>query len=168
MEQAQDFLVSSYDTLGSVTSMSLDTIILITIFVAFFVYGLRYGKGRIISLILSFYISIPIIFSFPYIEKLSFAYSQIAVFLLIIVFLNIVISRFVYEEFPSRGLRRLIEAGLLSVSAGGLLLALSYHIIPITALHDFAAPIDALFTSTTTFFWWLIIPLAVLLFTVRR
>lgn len=176
MEQARELFDSSKDVLGVVANMSLDMIILIAIFVALVVYGLRYGKYRMISLMLSFYIVIPIISSFPYLKSFSFfgestnaaTYSQIAVFLLIVVFLNVILSRFVCEEFPSRGLRRLIEAGVLSISSGGLLLALSYHIIPITALYDFAAPIDAIFASTTMFFWWLIIPLAALLFTVRR
>lgn len=176
MGQVQNLLDSSKDALGAVTNMSLDTIILITIFVVFLVYGLRYGKYRMISLVISFYIVIPIISFFPYLNTLSFlgesvnaiTYSQIGVFLLIVIFLNVILSRFICEEFPSRGLRRLVEAGLLSASSGGLLLAIAYHIIPITALHDFAGPIDALFASATMFFWWLIIPLAVLLFTVRR
>jgi predicted permease len=178
MQSAKDLLASSTDALDAVTNMSLDTIILITIFVVLLVYGLRYGKYRMISLLLSFYIVIPIISFFPYLNTLSFLgeresvnaalYSQIGVFLLIVIFLNVILSRFICEEFPSRGIRRLFEAGLLSASSGGLLLAISYHIIPITTLHDFAAPIDTLFASTQMFFWWLVIPLIALLFTVRR
>lgn len=176
MQQAKGLLASSTDALSAVTNMSLDTVILITIFVVLLVYGLRYGKYRMISLVLSFYIVIPIISFFPYLQNLSILgesanatlYSQIGVFLLIVIFLNIILSRFICEEFPSRGMRRFFEAGLLSISSGGLLLAISYHIIPITALYDFAAPVDSLFASAAMFFWWLIIPLAVLLFTVRR
>jgi len=50
----------------TIASLSLDTIILAIVFVVLFAYGLKYGKRRIISLLISFYISIPIILFFPY------------------------------------------------------------------------------------------------------
>lgn len=170
------FASSTNNAIETVASLSLDTIILAIIFAVFFTYGLKYGKQRIIFLILSFYISIPIISVFPYTEKLSFfgetdkaiVYAQIAVFLVAIVILNIIIGRVISWELRSRGLRKLIETGALAFASSGLLMAISYHIIPITALHDFAAPIDSLFASPSLFFWWLVIPFVILLFTVRR
>ena len=160
----------------TIASLSLDTIILAIVFVVLFAYGLKYGKRRIISLLISFYISIPIILFFPYLEKILFfgetidmmLYSQIILFLLIVVLINIIIDRVISWELGERGIRKLIEIGVLTFVSGGLLMAISYHIIEITTLHDFAAPIDALFASTSMFFWWLVIPFVVLLFTVRR
>src|SRR3989344_2471601 len=138
MGKAQNLLASSKDTLNSVTNLPLDTIILIAIFIILLVYSLRYGKYKIIS------------------------------FLIIVVFFNIIIRKFILEEFLARGFRQFIESGFLAVVGSGLLFAISYHIIPITLIYDFAAPIDALFSSTRMLFWWLAIPFIVLLFTVKK
>src|SRR3989344_2179087 len=146
MGKAQNLLASSKDTLNSVTNLPLDTIILITIFIILLVYSLRYGKYKIISIL----------------------YSQIIFFLIIVVFFNIIIRKFILEEFLARGFRQFIESGFLAVVGSGLLFAISYHIIPITLIYDFAAPIDALFSSTRMLFWWLAIPFIVLLFTVKK
>lgn len=177
MEQAQNLLASSTkDALGAMTNMSFDTIILIVLFVTFFAYGLKLGKRRIISLILSFYISIPVASSFPYLEKISFfgdtekamLYSQIGLFILIIIFINVAISGAISFELGSHGLRRLFETGALAVASGGLLVAISYHAIKLNSLYDFAAPIDSLFASTAMLFWWLVLPLVTIFFAIRR
>ena len=176
MDDANKIIDGSRDALGAVASMSLDTIILVVIFVILFGYGLKYGKRKIISLILSFYISIPIVFSFPYLQKISFfgetekaiLYSQIGLFILIIIFINIAIDMVIIWELSSRGLRKLFEMGALALASGGLLVAISYHTVKINTLYDFASPIDGLFASTTMFFWWLVIPLVAIFFTVRR
>ncbi|HJL55689.1 MAG TPA: hypothetical protein QGF60_00575, partial [Candidatus Paceibacterota bacterium] len=121
----------------TIASLSLDTIILAIVFVVLFAYGLKYGKRRIISLLISFYISIPIILFFPYLEKILFfgetidmmLYSQIILFLLIVVLINIIIDRVISWELGERGIRKLIEIGVLAFVSGGLLMAISYHII---------------------------------------
>ena len=176
MGKAQNLLASSKDTLNSVTNLPLDTIILITIFIILLVYSLRYGKYKIISFIFSLYIAIPVFSYFPYIQFFSFfaesekaiLYSQIIFFLTIVVFFNIIIRKFISKEFSARGFRQFIESGFLAAVGSGLLLAISYHIIPITLIYDFAAPIDALFSSTRMLFWWLAIPFIVLLFMVKK
>ncbi|MFQ5662067.1 MAG: hypothetical protein ACE5F2_02335 [Candidatus Paceibacteria bacterium] len=177
MAAVQNLFASSTDNaITTIASLSLDTIILAIIFIALFTYGLKYGKRRIISLIISLYISIPIISFFPYLQKVLFLgetvdkmlYMQIILFFLMVVLINILIDRVISWELGERGVRKLVELGALAIASGGLLVSISYHIIPITALHDFAPPIDSIFASGTVFFWWLVIPLAVLLFTVRR
>ncbi|PIT96756.1 hypothetical protein COT82_01380 [Candidatus Campbellbacteria bacterium CG10_big_fil_rev_8_21_14_0_10_35_52] len=176
MEKAQNLLISSKDTLNSVTNLPLDTIILIAVFIVLFAYGLHYGKYKIISLILSLYVAIPVFSYFPYTQIFSFfaesekaiLYSQIVFFLIIVVFFNIIIGKFMVEEFSASGFKRFIDDGFLAAAGGGLLLMISYHIIPITLIYDFAAPIDILFLPATMLFWWLVIPFIILLFTFRR
>ncbi|MEK7589953.1 MAG: hypothetical protein AAB475_01740 [Patescibacteria group bacterium] len=170
------FASTTNGTFASIANLSLDTIILIIIFFIFFIYGLKFGKRRIVSLTLSLYASIPIVFFFPYLEKISFfgdiekavLYSQIGLFILVIILINVVLWRVVSFELYHRGLRRLIENGTLSFASGGLLVAISYHIIKISELYDFAELIDGLFASTTLFFWWLIAPLIIIFFTTRK
>jgi hypothetical protein len=170
------FASSTGGTVETIANLSLDTIILIVIFLIFFIYGLKFGKRRIISLILSLYASIPIVLFFPYLQKISFfgdtdkaiLYSQIGLFVLVIILINVVLGRIVSFELYHRGLRKLIETGALAVASGGLLIAISYHIINISELYDFVRPIDSIFASGTLFFWWLAAPLIVIFFTTRR
>lgn len=176
MNSVQNLFASSTDgAISTFTNLSLDTIILATVFLAFFIFGLKFGKRNIISLLLSLYVSIPIMLFFPYLQKISFLgetnktvlYSQIGLFVLIVIFINIVLSRLMSFELYNRGLRRLIENGIIALASSGLLITISYHIINVSELYDFAGQIDAVFASTTMLFWWMIAPLVVIFFTTR-
>lgn len=170
------FASSTNLTTESITNISIDTIILITIFFVFFIYGLKFGKRNIISLILSLYASIPVIFFFPYLQNIAFfgdteravLYSQIGLFVLVIIFINVILNSIVNFEFYHSGLRKLIENIALAFVSGGLLVAISYHIIKVSELYDFAGHIDSIFASSNLFFWWLVAPLIVIFFTTRR
>ena len=170
------FASSTGTTLETIMNLSLDTIILIVMFLLFFIYGLKFGKRKIISLVLSLYTAVPIVFFFPYLHNISFfgdtnkavIYSQTGLFILAVIFINITLGRVISWELHSRGLRKLIENGFLAFVSSGLLVAISYRIINISELYDFAGPIDSLFTSTTLFFWWLVAPLVVIFFVIRR
>lgn len=177
MAAVQNLFSSSTNiTVENIANLSIDTIILLIIFFIFFIYGMKFGKRRIISLMLSLYASIPIVFFFPYIQKIVFfgetdkavLYSQIGLFILLVILINIVLGKIVSFELYHRGLRKLIENGFLALVSGGLLIAISYHIIKISELYDFAGLIDKLFASTTLFFWWLVAPLIVIFFTTRK
>ena len=177
MNSVQNLFASSTgSTTETIATSSLDTIILIVVFLVLLIYGMKFGKRRIISLILSFYISIPIINFFPYSESISFfgdtekavLYSQIGFFALVIVFINIILERVVILEIYSSGARKLIENIFLALAGSGLLISISYHIISISELHDFAEQIDLVFASSVLFFWWLMVPLVVIFFTARR
>jgi hypothetical protein len=162
---------SSKDALGIVTSLSLDAIILIVLFVIFLGYGFRYGTHRLIALVLSLYISIPIFTAFPYLDKINFLtefYVQTALFLVTLILLSVIVGRIIGDEYPDVGLNSFVINGLLSLFIVVLFMVISYHVLPIESVYDFASPIDSLFSSTHLFFLWLIAPLTVLLFTVRR
>lgn len=177
MEKIQNlFSSTTNNATESIANLSLDTIILIVIFLMFFTYAMKYGKQRIISLIFSFYILIPILSSFPYLQKISFfgdtekaiLYSKLGLSVLIIIFINIVIERMINWEFRSYGFRNLAENGLLAIASSGLLVAFSYHIIDISALYNFAPAVNVLFEPAVFFFWWLIAPIIVIFFTAKR
>lgn len=177
MDSVQNLFASSTEnTFETIANLSLDTIILIIVFLVLFIYSIKFGKLKIISLILSLYISIPIISFFPYLKSILFfgdtekaiVYSQIGLFVLIVVLINVILSGVISWELRNRGLRRLIENGALALVSGGLLVAISYHIINTSELYNFVGPIDSIFASSNLFFWWLIAPLIVIFFTTRR
>lgn len=176
MENANIILENSKDVVATFTTLSLDAIIIIAVFILFFGYGLKFGKDRIISLILSFYFAFILYSSVPYLDTLTFLkdtdtqvfISKALIFLIFLFISNFIIKRFVYTEFSSKQVKRFFEAGILSVGATILTLALYNTIAPAESVYNFGAPISNLFSSADLFFWWLVAPLAILFFTVRR
>lgn len=171
-------MVSDYlDLVGDYArSFSVDAIVVITLVAALFFFGLRYGKGSIIALVLSLYVALLSYIHFPFKEQfLLFGVDEFRVFISNIVLFGLftiiiysVIRRVFYAEFPTRSRRRFTQAFLLSLGGTALLIAFSYHVLPITTVYDFGASIDALFAPSSFFFWWLIAPLVVFLFVIRR
>ena len=149
----------------------LDLLIIFVLFGLFLGVGFQYGKRRIIALIISLYIASFVYLQFPYIEKiLSFDAGVfgvtavvVSVFSVFFIVLYITVHRVVRASFPLRSGRRWLEAALLGIFSTTLVLALSYHVIPIEEIYDFSEPIDHLFESTEFFFWWLVAPLVILL-----
>lgn len=137
---------------------------------------MKFGKESIISLILSFYVSMPLINLFPYFDKISFLgdgektllYLQIGLFIIIIFISNLIFNRIINVEVYYGGFRKLIENIFLGIVSGGFLIAISYHIINISILYDFGDYVDAIFMPQTLFFWWLIAPFIVIFLTIRR
>lgn len=153
---------------------SLDGVIILCLFGALLLYGLRYGKRRILTLTLSLYVALLVYMHFPY-ELDIFAGSAFqslfagsAVFGGFTAFVYLTIARSVHAEFPYNRVKRYTEAGVLSACAAGLLLAFSYHVLPVSTLYDFNPQIDTFFASSKLFFWWLVIPLVGLFFLARR
>ena len=133
------FASSTGNAVETITSLPLDTTVLAIVFLVLFIYSMKYGKRAIISLIFSLYISIPIISFFPYSESISFlgdttkalVYSQIILFILVVILTNITIKRVISWELYQRGLRKLTENIFLAIVSGGFLIAIFYHIIDI-------------------------------------
>jgi|TARA_Y100000310_G_scaffold345555_1_gene466522 hypothetical protein len=167
------FVGSAFDY---ATSFSVDFFIILALFALLVGYSFRYGKARIISLILSLYLALLIFIHFPYGEiiqntvkgQLSLFAVNSVIFFIILIVSYIVLNRLIRVEFSSRDTRRWSDTILLSAFATVLLLAFSYHVLPIVSIHDFEPRVDLLFERAEYFFWWLLIPLAGLLFTVRR
>ncbi|MES2213892.1 MAG: hypothetical protein V4465_00665 [Patescibacteria group bacterium] len=70
----------------------------------------------------------------------------------------------VVEVNPGYGARKALKATLLTLGFVGIVLSISYHLIPIQSLYDFPPIVDRLFASSTAYAAWLIAPLIVLFF----
>lgn len=157
-------------------SFSVDAFVLVGLVVVLFFFGLRYDKGSIIALILSLYVALLAYIHFPFKEQIllfgandfQILVSNAILFSLFTIIIYTIINRVFYAEFPSRSGRRFTQAFLLALAGTALLIAFSYHVLPITSVYDFGASVDALFAPSSLFFWWLIAPLVVFLFVIRR
>ena len=165
--------------LASLLSLGGDVLIPGAFFAGFAWYGLRYGKHRLISIILSLYAgaliytALPAEISAPFFSgtlptRFESPFMQAGVFLAIVAFIHAVTDRFISAEFPYDRIRGWFEAALLSAAAAALVLSFSYHIVSFAGVFDFSRSVSAFFSSPVSLFWWLAFSLGALLFSVRR
>lgn len=161
--------------------MDVDTIVgllkellyFIVVFGVFFGYAIIRGRQALINLILGLYLALLISLEFPYYDyilngaegnQFSTSGVMIAVFAVFTVISTFLFGRLMpgdYDETAFEGFgKKLIFALLGSV----LIMAYSYHVLPVTDLITPGSPIQTLFGPESRFFWWLLIPLAGLFF----
>ncbi len=133
-------------------SFSSDAIIILAIIAIGSAYAYFMGKGRGISLLLSFFPTALIFLYFPFL-KTSEVILQIVVFLVILFAINTVMNRFISSNFPYSKIRTIFEAIVIGILLGGFLLLTSYHLINIDSLYNFSSWTDALFAKNTLFYW---------------
>lgn len=154
--------------------ISGDLLIIGGLFVALFALSLRYGKNASISLIVGTFIALVLYTNFPYADRLQFFsgprgafYSFAAIFFASLAIGYMVMSRFLPPDFSARTPGRILDAGLLAAATTGLLVVLSYHVLPIDPLYRFAPSVDAFFAAPELLFWWLIASLAAIFVATR-
>lgn len=152
---------------------SWDLIVLFFFIAVGFFYGISAGKSKLISLLISLYVSGFLFDKFYYLDQIiktdsiaSTFLIRILVFLIIVFILNLLFSRVLRISAESSE-KKWWQALLLSFLAAGLLFSYLFHLFPAKDLFTFSPVIQNLFTSDKVFFWWLTLPL-IALFLVRR
>ncbi len=163
------------NTIGSF-SLPIDITVVLVLFLALFGIGFLLKKGHFIGFIASLYFAILLYLRVPNLDRLLIStgtplfsfLSHLLVFFLFVV-VGFVLMRQIVAVNPSyRSLFRFLEIALLAATTAGLLIALSYHVIPLASLYDFAPMIDRFFVESNYFFWWLLAPLFAIIITTRR
>ena len=148
--------------------LTVDLIVLFVMFVFFFVFTSYFGRQIITAFIIAFYPANLLYKSFPLIDRLIILHgdtlitvNQIIIFLIFLVPLIIIITRYISESNYTGTSHALRTAGL---SIGGVIIILlfSYGIISLDKFHHFSPIIDAVFAGHDRIFWWNLAPLALL------
>jgi uncharacterized membrane protein len=157
---------------SGIVSLLQESLFLIIVFICFFVYAFTKGRQSVTNLILGLYFALLISIEFPFYDSLLGGTSnpKTASILMLIVFgiftfiATILFARLMpreYDEKPHEGLGRKF---LLALGATILVMAFSYHALPVTDFITPGSPINFLFGSEQSFFWWLMAPIAILFF----
>ena len=158
---------------GNIVAILQELLYLIVVFVAGLSYGLVRGRQALINLILALYFALLISLKFPYYDALFGAINSDRVsnsFIMILVFGAFTAGAiFLFERLMPRDPAESAFEGfgkkaLLALLASVLVMAYSYHVLPITELITPGSPIQMLFAPESRFFWWLLIPAFGLLF----
>ena len=157
-------------TAASAWSVGSDFLIIIILLSAFFLFAWYVGRGQLVAVLLAFYTAYALFATFPYQSFLPTApaftalIAQVALFLFFALVFYLILRRVVVSDFLYVGIFGLFA---LSFLGAGFLLALAYHVFPVSPVYTFTPAIDALFAPKAYFWWWFTAPAIGLFFLAR-
>lgn len=148
-----------------------ESLFLIIVFAIFLVIALMKGKYAVVNVILGLYLALLVALKFPYFSvflgtesKSSDAVVMVVIFALFTTIGTILFRRLIPGDDFETAFHHFGKKLLLATMATVLVMAYSYHALPVTDLITPGSPIQALFAPEDRFFWWLIAPLVALFF----
>ena len=148
------------EVVSQVMSLSVDVIVLISIFFSLFAYALYAGKSKSVGSLLSLLVVGFLFFVFPFWDEIipgDFSKenemlvklgSFVAAFLLIRLFL----AEIMYTHYPDGRIEKLLQAAFLSVFFGTFLLMLLYQLFSFELFYMFSPPFRGIFLDPQWFF----------------
>lgn len=155
---------------SAIISILQESLFVIIVFVGFLVYSIVKGRQALINLIMGFYFALLLSLKFPYYEAIlgtsrgakSEALLTIFVFLVFTTLSTILFTRLMPREYAETAFETFGKKFLLALAGTVLVMAFSYHALPVTEFVDPGSPMQHLFAPEQWFFWWLIAPIALL------
>lgn len=134
--------------------------------------ALAFFKGRqtITNVILGLYLALLLTLQFPYFTQLladiesprDQAIFSIAIFIFFSAVSTWLFARILPREYSEKMFEGTGSKFALALAGTILVLAYSFHALPVTDLVSPGGPVTALFGSAEYFFWWLLVPIAIL------
>jgi hypothetical protein len=157
---------------GVIIGYLQSALIPLLIFISLLVFAVVRGRRAITSLILGLYFALLISLKFPYYPNIydiaggiiTEAAISIIVFAVFTAVFSLLMDRLLFYRIDETAFEGFGKKVLLALLATVLVMAYSYHVLPITKLLDPGLPAGLLFAPEEYFFWWLIVPLAGLFF----
>jgi amino acid transporter len=133
--------------------------------------ALTRGRHALINIIFSLYLALLVALKFPYFSlfigtesKATDAVVMIVIFLIFTALGMFLFRKHLLADDYERAFEHFWSKFALAIMATILVMAYSYHALPVTELITPGSPIQALFAPEQNFFWWLMLPLVVLFF----
>lgn len=150
-----------------------ESLFMIVVFGIFMFLALRKGRQTVTNVILGLYLALLISIQFPYYDAIlgsaSTAKSEsvlmLIVFAIFTFIATLLFSRILPREYDEGSFEGFWKKVLLTTAGTVLVMAYSYHALPVTELITPGSPINYLFASSQSFFYWLIAPIIILYFT---
>lgn len=147
-----------------------DFLIIIVMILVFVLFARYVGRGPFVGVLLAFYAAYAVYVAFPYTSYLPTApattalFAHLGLYIALVFIFYVVLRRVVVSDFLYVGSIGLI---VLSFLGAAFLLALAYHVFPVSTIYHFTPPIDMLFSPDGYFFWWFVAPAIGLFFLAR-
>lgn len=159
--------------LTGIMAVLQESLFMVLVFVCFLIYAIAVGRQSITNIILGLYFALLISIEFPYYDLIlgTTNNEQTKSILMLIVFgifalgATVLFARLMPREYSEKKFEGIGKKILLAAGATALVMAFSYHALPVTDLITPGTPIQYLFGSKDAFFYWLIVPIIVLFLT---
>src|SRR3989344_144194 len=153
-------------------SYAKEFLVLILVFGALLAYAAVRGNRALVTLILGLYIALLISLKFPYYDALynllSRGGSSSSVVAVILFALFTGCGTILFERLLPRDYGEMYggvaKKAILVALATILVMAYSYHVLPVTSIIDPGSAVGTLFAPPQYFFWFLLAPLIGLFF----
>lgn len=136
---------------------------------ALLLFSMVCGRRAVTSLILGLYFALLISLKFPYYEEVhgivgfvSETILSILLFAVFTTFCALLMDRLLFYRIDEAAFEGFGKKVVLAVLGTALIMAYSYHVLPVTSIIDPGASAQMLFAPEEYFFWWLVGPLVVL------
>jgi hypothetical protein len=157
---------------SGVISLLHESLFMVIVFLGFFMYAVSAGRQAIINLILALYLALLISIKFPFYDlilgsagsKKAESLVMLIVFAVFTIGATILFARLMPREYAEGKFEAFGKKILLTCAATVLVMAFSYHALPVTEIINPGSPIQGLFGSESSFFYWLLAPLFILFF----
>ncbi len=157
---------------SALMSIANESLFAIVVFVIFLVLALAKGRQALINVIMGLYFALLITLKFPYFDALTGSMESakgqsivmIVVFLIFAILATILFGRLMPREWQEKVFESFHKKIAFALAGTILVMAFSYHALPITEIIDPGSPVQYLFSSEQSFFWWLMAPLVILFF----
>jgi len=157
---------------GAIISLLQESLFVIVVFVCFLLYSLIRGRQTLINVILGLYLALLISLKFPYYDLIlkqatsakSEAIIMISLFAVFTVASTLLFGRLMPREYDEKIFEGFGKKLIFALMGTAIVMAYSYHALPITDLIDPGSPMQHLFAAEEWFFWWLVTPLIILIF----
>jgi glucose-6-phosphate-specific signal transduction histidine kinase len=154
-------------------SVLQESLFMVVVFLGFLMYAMSSGRQAVTNLILGLYFALLISIEFPYYTVLIGGTSSVKTesIVMLIVFAvftlgaTILFARLMPREYAEKKFEGFWKKLLLASAATVLVMSFSYHALPVTEIINPGGPIQYLFASSQSFFYWLIAPIIVLYIT---
>ena len=153
-----------------ILSFLQESLFMIVVFGCFLFYTIAKGRQSITNLILGLYFGLLISIEFPYYNLLlggtnnaqTEAGVMIVIFVVFAFISTLLFSRILPREYDEKKFEGFGSKLLLATAGTVLVMAFSFHALPVTDFITPGSPINFLFGSEQSFFWWMIAPIVIL------
>lgn len=143
---------------------------LLIVFLVFFALAVFKGRQMLINIICGLYLALLITTQFPYYDlilgdlkqAMVIAIAKLVLFIITFILTTLLFKRIMPREYDENKFESFGKKIILALGATVLVMAFSFNILPVTEFLTPGTPVQSLFAPQEYFFWWLMLPLVIL------
>ena len=143
---------------------------MLIVFGVFLALAIFYGRQALINIISGLYFALLLTLQFPYFDTFlnglesasTVAGIKLVVFVITAILTTLLFKRLMPSEYQENKFESFHKKIALSLVATVLVMIFSFNVLPVTEFLTPGTPIQSLFAPQEYFFWWLMVPIAVL------